>query len=67
MEKGEDKIKTVLNTIIKFALMKAKAPLATAKASVKLFGLNVSVPTTSKIRSALVEKIIGALKKMKNM
>ena len=67
MEKGEDKIKTVLNTIIKLALMKAKAPLAAAKKSAKLSGLNVSVPTTSEVRSALVKKIIGALKKMKNM
>ena len=67
MEKGEDKIKTVLNTIIKLALMKAKVPLAAAKKSAKLSGLNVSVPTTSGVRSALVKKIIGALKKMKNM
>lgn len=67
MEKGEDKIKTVLNTIIKLALIKAKPKLAAAKVAVKVFGINVSVPTTSEIRSALVKKIIGALKKMKNM
>jgi predicted Ser/Thr protein kinase len=61
---GEDKIKAALNTIITSAINGAElqAALATAKAT-----LSSSVPTAADIEKELVDKIIGALKKMKDM